>query len=139
MPIKPQTIFIIYCILFPLGCEKKTETKVVAYRQTEIKFSVVEEQAKEGWMQLEIFMDFNPSNPVHPIGVANNLKTEKLRLTLKELRTNLSEGKYYARFNYFPSDETNLNQLHMEDFIWSPSIGFKTIKLQNSLTASQEK
>ncbi|MGD8113858.1 MAG: hypothetical protein ACQEWA_03130, partial [Sphaerochaetaceae bacterium] len=58
------------------------------------------------------------------------LKSEKLKLHLN--KTEQGEDSYYAEFRYFPLKSEGLNKIHMEDFLWHPSIGFKTIELERT-------
>jgi hypothetical protein len=125
----PYTIPLICFALFALGCEQKMEPKNGVNRVTEVKFGTIDEKGKEGWMKLEIFMELDSSNPIYPIGVPNNLKSEKLRLHIT--RTEHGEDRYYAEFRYLPSESEDLKEIHMEDLLWSPHIGFNTIKLKS--------
>ena len=118
-------------ILLAVGCEKKSGPSFGMNRVTEVKF----EQGKEGWMKLKIYMELDPSNPIYPIGAKDSLKSEKLKLHLT--KTEKEEDSYYAEFRYFPPEAEELNKIHMEDFIWHPSIGFDTIKLESTERQSQ--
>ncbi len=127
---KLRISFLICLSFFSFGCDRKAESNSGVNRVTEIKIEPRNEEGKEGWKKLEIFMELNRANPVYPIGAnLGSLKVEKLKLTFN--RSMLSEDSYYAEFYYFPSDEEGLSEINMEDFLWSPHLGFQTIKLQN--------
>jgi hypothetical protein len=123
-----STLLILSLVLFQLGCKPKSTEFISRPNQViDIQFEPILDNDKTGWIKMTIDMELDNSNPLYPIGVKQNHKTESLRLTLYQ--TVKAETTYSAEFHYYSSEESEPMTLNMDDFEWSPYINFSKIEL----------